>query len=203
MPDIDEIIKTLIQRNNLGQAPITLLAVCPNSAAVLEAAVRAAARNRSVMLFAATLNQVDYEESYTGWTQTDFVSQMQAYAKLYNWIGPLYPCLDHAGPWLKDQHTINKLTYTETMQKVKNSITACIQAGYKLLHIDPTIDRSYPSGQVLPLELVVDRTVELIAHAEQIRTTTGAPEQAQPDGLLAMFIRCSNRHRPAYLELQP
>jgi D-tagatose-1,6-bisphosphate aldolase subunit GatZ/KbaZ len=182
MPDIDQIIKTLIQRKKLGQQPITLLAVCPNSSAVLEAAVKAAARNRSVMLFAATLNQVDYEASYTGWTQADFVSQMQTYARQYHWDGPLYPCLDHGGPWLKDLHTLAKLTYPETMERVKNSITACIRAGYRLLHIDPTIDRTFPSGQVLPLELVIDRTVELIAHAEQIRKVNHMPKIAYEVG---------------------
>jgi len=155
MLDIDQIIKALIARNRQRLPPITLLAVCPNSAAVLEAAVRAAARNNTAMLFAATLNQVDYEDSYTGWTQAGFVRQLQGYANQYHWTGSLFPCLDHGGPWLKDLHTLQKLSYPETMQKVKNSITACIEAGYRLLHIDPTVDRSYPSGETLPLELVV------------------------------------------------
>ncbi len=182
MLDIDQIIKALIERNASGQAPITLLAVCPNSTAVLEAAVRAAARNNTAMLFAATLNQVDYEASYTGWTPEEFVSQMQAYAERYHWRGPLYPCLDHGGPWLKDLHTLAKLSYQETMQKVKNSIMACVLAGYRLLHIDPTIDRSYPAGEALPLEVVVERTVELIAHAEQIRIANGMPRIAYEVG---------------------
>jgi D-tagatose-1,6-bisphosphate aldolase subunit GatZ/KbaZ len=182
MLDIDQIIKALIARKIQGQLPITLLAVCPNSAAVLEAAVRAAARNKTPMLFAATLNQVDYEGSYTGWTQADFVGQMQAYANQYHWTGPLYPCLDHGGPWLKDLHTLAKLSYPETMQKVKNSITACIQAGYRLLHIDPTVDRSYPAGEALPLKLVVERTVELIAYAEHIREAISAPKLAYEVG---------------------
>ena len=182
MLEIDQIIKALIKRTAHGQPPITLLAVCPNSSAVLEAAVRAAARNRSVMLFAATLNQVDIDRGYTGWTQADFVKQMYAYADQYQWNGPLYPCLDHGGPWLKDIQASAKLSYPETMQRVKESITACIQAGYKLLHIDPTVDRSYPPGQTLPLELVVDRTVELIAHAEQIRTSIGGPRLAYEVG---------------------
>jgi D-tagatose-1,6-bisphosphate aldolase subunit GatZ/KbaZ len=182
MLDLDQIIKELITRHTQGQQPITLLAVCPNSEAVVEAAVKAAARNQSVMLFAATLNQVDYEASYTGWTQFDFVKKMNAYADRYHWNGPLYPCLDHGGPWLKDLHTLAKLTYPETLQKVKNSITACIQAGYKLLHIDPTVDRSYPHGRALPLELVVERTVELIAHAEHIRLENRAPKIAYEVG---------------------
>jgi tagatose-1,6-bisphosphate aldolase non-catalytic subunit AgaZ/GatZ len=182
MLDIDQIIKAIITRNVCGQMPVTLLAVCPNSTAVLQAAIRAAARNQTPMLFAATLNQVDYEASYTGWTPADFVRQMHVYADQYHWNGPLYPCLDHGGPWLKDLHTMAKLSYVETMQKVKNSITACVEAGYRLLHIDPTIDRSYVAGEALPLELVVERTVELMAHAEYIRVTNGGPKIAYEVG---------------------
>ncbi len=178
MRDLNEIITGLILRREQGKTPITLLAVCPNSSAVLEAAVISAVRNRSLMLFAATLNQVDFEDSYTGWTQVEFVNDMAEYARKYNWHGPLYPCLDHGGPWLKDIHTLAKLSYAETMGKVKQSIKACIDAGYKLLHIDPTVDRTLAPGQPLPLELVVERTVELIAYAEQVRLAGNLPRLA-------------------------
>jgi D-tagatose-1,6-bisphosphate aldolase subunit GatZ/KbaZ len=175
MRDLNQIISELITRKEQGKEPITLLAVCPNSSAVLEAAVKAAARNRSVMLFAATLNQVDYESSYTGWTPADFVQEMHKYAEKYTWDGPLYPCLDHGGPWLKDLHTLEKLSYPDTMEKVKSSITSCVKAGYRLLHIDPTVDRTLPAGQAIPLEVVVERTVELIWHAEQVRIANDLP----------------------------
>jgi D-tagatose-1,6-bisphosphate aldolase subunit GatZ/KbaZ len=175
MKNLNEIIKDLISLRELGRPPITMLAVCPNSSAVLEAAVSAAAEHRSVMLFAATLNQVDYEASYTGWTPAEFVHQMQVYAHHYQWSGPLYPCLDHGGPWLKDLHSLANLPYSETMQKVKTSLTACVLAGYQLLHIDPTIDRTLPGDLPIPLERVVGRTVELIEHAERVRSTQGLP----------------------------
>ena len=63
-------LRALVQRiidlgNETGYAP-TLLAVCPNSKAVLEAAILAASRNYTPMLFAATLNQVDRDGGYTG-----------------------------------------------------------------------------------------------------------------------------------------
>jgi len=182
MRDLNEIIRELILRREQGEKPITLLAVCPNSSAVLEAAVQAAIRNRSIMLFAATLNQVDIESSYTGWSQADFVGLLEEYANKYHWSGPLYPCLDHGGPWLKDLHSLEKLSYIETMNKVKNSITACVEAGYRLLHIDPTVDRTLSINQPLPIQLVVDRTVELIAHAECIRLASGLPKLAYEVG---------------------
>jgi tagatose-1,6-bisphosphate aldolase non-catalytic subunit AgaZ/GatZ len=154
---------------------LSLLAVCPNSAAVLEAAVAVAARTNAPMLFAATLNQVDRDGGYTGWTPQRFVEEMQGYAVRYGCRSPLFPCLDHGGPWLKDQHTRDKLPLEEAMAEVKASLTACLAAGYSLLHIDPTVDRTLPQGQPPALEVVVARTVELMAHAEQERQRLALP----------------------------
>lgn len=195
MKDLNDIIKILIQRRMQGKPPVTLLAVCPNSSAVLEAAVKAAAKNRSIMLFAATLNQVDFESSYTGWTPAEFVGEMQRYAEKYAWSGPLFPCLDHGGPWLKDLHTLQKLSYAQTMQKVKTSIEACIRAGYQLLHIDPTVDRTLPAGQLLPIELVVERTVELIGHAEAFRIANDLPRLAYEVGTEEVHGGLVDEHR--------
>ena len=167
---IRELIQSLIQMGGDAHSRKTLLAVCPNSEAVLEAAVRAAAKNNTPMLFAATLNQVDVDGGYTGWTQAEFVSKIKQYADYYQWDGPLYPCLDHGGPWLKDLHTIEALSFDETMEAVKRSITACLENGYQLLHIDPTVDRILSPGQPIPNDLVVARTIELIAFAEEVRS---------------------------------
>jgi D-tagatose-1,6-bisphosphate aldolase subunit GatZ/KbaZ len=169
-------IKTMIERIiTLRQQGIylSLLAVCPNSDAVLEAAVQAAARNNAPMLFAATLNQVDRDGGYTGWTPAEFVGKMRAYAAKYHCHSDLYPCLDHGGQWLKDRHTRDRLTFEQTTAEVKASITAMLEAGYALLHIDPTVDRQINGA--LPVEVVVARSLELIAYAENERDRLHLP----------------------------
>ncbi len=178
MKSLDDVIRTIIRLREASLAQITLLAVCPNSAAVLEAAVKVAALNHMPMLFAATLNQVDRDGGYTGWTPAQFVAEMRAFAGKYNCTSPLYPCLDHGGPWLKDRHTLDGLSYEATMSEVKRSLTACLEAGYQLLHVDPTVDRRLPPGQPVPMQDVVNRTVELIAHAEAERRRLGLPSVA-------------------------
>jgi len=172
---LNDLIREIISLRQNGKAKLTLLAVCPNSAEVLEAAVKVASKNNAPMLFAATLNQVDIDGGYTGWTPAEFVRQIQVVASKYNWNGPLYPCLDHGGPWLKDRHTLDRLSFDETMLNVKNSLTACVEAGYQLLHIDPTVDRTLPADEILPVEVVTERVVELIAHAEKIRKAHALP----------------------------
>lgn len=182
MKNLNDLVQTLIRLRESGKAQITLLAVCPNSEAVLEAAVRVAAENNAPMLFAATLNQVDRDGGYTGWTPAQFVAKLRAYARQYAWEGPLYPCLDHGGPWLKDQHTLEGLSFEATLTEVKRSLTAGLEAGYQLLHIDPTVDRSLPSGQVVAVETMVTRTIELIAHVESERQRLGLPPIAYEVG---------------------
>lgn len=175
MTPLHNIVRHIIALHGQG-VRITLLAVCPNSDAVLEAAVKAAAANNTPMLFAATLNQVDRDGGYTGWTPRAFVTRMRELAERYECTVPLYPCLDHGGPWLKDAHTRDRLTLAQTMAEVKASITACLEAGYALLHIDPTVDRTLPPGEPPPIGVVVERTIELIAYAEAERARLGLPQ---------------------------
>ena len=149
--------------------PMTLLAVCPNSSAVLEAGVRAAVRHHVPMLFAATLNQVDLDGGYTGWTPETFGATLRRQAAVHNWSGPLVACLDHGGPWLKDLHRAENWSLPATMDAVHASLTACLRAGYQLLHIDATIDASQPEGSSIPIERVVEWTIDLIEFAESER----------------------------------
>ncbi len=182
MKPIDALVRELIDLRERGERQLTLLAVCPNSAAVAEAAVVAAQRARAPMLFAATLNQVDRDGGYTGWTPAQFVESMRTFAQRHGWDGPLYPCLDHGGPWLKDRHRLQGLSYEQAMTELRRSLTACLEAGYRLLHIDPTVDATLAPDEVLPIERVVERSVELIAFAERERERLGLPRIAYEVG---------------------
>jgi len=147
----------------------TLLAVCPTSEAVTRAALVAAQRVQAPLLFAATLNQVDRDGGYTGWTPHDFAAFVEREADRIGVDVPIVLGLDHGGPWRKDAHAQQDLDYTATMEAVKTSLEACIDAGYELLHLDPTEDRRLPESQPVPIGDIVDRTVELMQYAETVR----------------------------------
>jgi tagatose-1,6-bisphosphate aldolase non-catalytic subunit AgaZ/GatZ len=178
---VTALVHRLLELRTTNQAQVTLLAVCPNSSAVLEAAVQVAAQNHMPMLFAATLNQVDRDGGYTGWTAPDFVAEMARCGATYG-AEALYPCLDHGGPWLKDAHTRAGLSLEATMAEVKASLVACLEAGYALLHIDPTVDRTLPGDAPVPIPLVVERTLDLIAYSEEQRVARGLPPVAYEVG---------------------
>lgn len=175
IPVCDFLVRKMEELANLEGKRQTLLAVCPNSRTVIQAALRAAKRARAPLKFAATLNQVDIDRGYTGLTQKEFVELVKQEAEAIDFQGLIIIAVDHGGPWVKDRHTIEGWTLKECMDWVKRSFEAAIDAGYDLLHVDPTVDRTLPPGTPLPVEVVIERTVELIEHAERYRRSKGLP----------------------------
>jgi tagatose-1,6-bisphosphate aldolase non-catalytic subunit AgaZ/GatZ len=151
----------------------TLLAVCPNSETVTRAALLAAQEANAPLLYAATLNQVDRDGGYTGWTPADLAAFVADEAERLGVDVPIVLGLDHGGPWKKDAHAQADLPYDETLAEVTRSLDACIDAGYELLHLDPTVDRRLPPGTPVPVDNIVGRTVKLLDHAEAYRKEQG------------------------------
>lgn len=162
--------------------PRTVFAACPNSTSVIKASLRAAKRNNAPIKFAATLNQVDGDGGYTGLTPDQFVFTIWQEAFLINFNGPVIIAIDHGGPWLKDKHNKEKWRYEDSMNAVKRSFEAAIQAGYDLIHVDPTIDITLKPGEHIRIEVVAERTVELILHAENFRKKLRYPRIAYEVG---------------------
>ncbi|HPG38938.1 MAG TPA: class II D-tagatose-bisphosphate aldolase, non-catalytic subunit [bacterium] len=176
------ILKRIKHNYKLTGQYSTLFAACPNSESVIKAALRAAYRANAPIEFAATLNQVDVDGGYTGMDQYEFVKKIHLEADAIGYSGPIIIGLDHGGPWLKDIQTIEKWDYNRCMDWLKNSLVESVKAGYDLLHIDPTVDITVKEGQIIPIELVADRTLELIAHVEQFRRSHNYPKIAYEVG---------------------
>ncbi|MEL7169295.1 MAG: class II D-tagatose-bisphosphate aldolase, non-catalytic subunit, partial [Bacteroidota bacterium] len=163
-----------------GRLPnTTLLAVCPNSEAVTRATLRVAERAGMPALFAATLNQVDAIAGggYTGWTPSSFAQFVTDEAELLGVTVPIGLGLDHGGPWRTAAH--DGLDETEAMAAAKHSLSACLDAGYALLHLDTTTG---PGGSPALPDTVVARTLDLLAHAEAHRTAQRLPPVAYEVG---------------------
>ncbi len=109
-------IKTLEKETGIAR---TIFAACPNSMVVIKAALRSAKRNNAPIKFAATLNQVDLDGGYTGFTPRQFVKTIRLEAHAIQFKGPVIVAIDHGGPWLKDKHRTEKWSYEETMAAIK------------------------------------------------------------------------------------
>lgn len=155
------------------RTPITLLGVSPTSISVVESALLVAKRYQSPIMFIASLNQVDIDGGYTGWTPRKFVETVSEKAFKLNYEGPVIIALDHGGPWLKDAHVRQGLDLEEAMEHVMKSIETAITSGYDLLHIDTTVD--IHSKRPLNEDVIAKRTLDLIEYAESIRISKGLP----------------------------
>ncbi|HOQ51492.1 MAG TPA: class II D-tagatose-bisphosphate aldolase, non-catalytic subunit [Candidatus Atribacteria bacterium] len=173
VPVVDFLLRKMKELEKVEGRPSTLFAACPNSETVIKAALRSAKRANAPIKFAATLNQVDEDGGYTGLTQSEFVEMVKIEAEAISYEGLIIVALDHGGPWLKDQHSIENWSLEETMTAVKKSLEAAIDAGYDFLHIDPTVDKTLSPGEIIPIERVAERTIELIKHAENYRREKG------------------------------
>jgi len=176
IPIADLILNTLNQISKKYHENITLLGVCPNSMSVVKSALRSAKRFNAPLMFVATLNQVDLDGGYTGWTQQDFVEVVRDEAEKIDFKEPIIIALDHGGPWLKDKQAMENWSLDDAMDGVKKSLVASLEAGYDLLHIDPTVDRTLPKGGTIKIETVVERTLDLIEYAEVIRRERNLPK---------------------------
>jgi len=172
-PLMDYILCRIKDLQNETGVRRTVFAACPNSITVIKAALRSAKRCNSPIKFAATLNQVDIDGGYTGLTQEEFVKTIKEQARIINFTGPVIVAVDHGGPWLKDAHRTEKWPLEKTMEWVKKSFEAAVDAGYDLIHVDPTIDITLPVGEIINIDLVADRTIELIEHTEKYRKSRG------------------------------
>ncbi len=166
VPVVDLILKKLSGISKYSRVNHTLFAVCPNSFNVLKAALRAAKRANAPIMFAATLNQVDIDGGYTGWSQYDLVGIIKEESERIGYSGPTIIAIDHGGPWVKDIQAIEKWDLEKAMNWTKKSFEAAILAGFDLIHVDPTVDIFREN---ISIETVVNRTVELMFHAEGFR----------------------------------
>ena len=157
----------------------TLLGIGPMSKTLLRAVLELAQEKDFPVMLIASRNQVDSDEfghGYVcGWNQDRFVADIEAVKKEIGFHGLCYLCRDHGGPWQRDEERKAKLPVAEAMERCIRSYKHDIDAGFDLLHIDPTKDPEYAMGTV-PFDLVIDRTTEIIAELEGYRYAKGLPE---------------------------
>jgi len=181
-PLVDYVLDKIDELKNKTGISRTIFAACPNSISVIKAALQSAKRCNAPIKFAATLNQVDTDRGYTGMNQMEFVKIIKKEAKKINFTGPVMVAVDHGGPWLKDKQRLENMSYKEAMNAIKKSFEASVEAGYDLIHVDPTIDITLSKGEIISIDLVAERTIELIVHTENFRRKNHYPRMAYEVG---------------------
>lgn len=175
---IKKVVQGLLDLQNTGESA-TILGVGPMSKNCVQATLELSNESDFPVMFIASRNQVDADELgggyVNGWNQFTFAKAVEEVAKEINYDNWYYLCRDHGGPWQRDQERNDHLPIEEAMRLGKQSYIADIEAGFDLLMIDPTKD-PLEVGKVIPLDTVLERTVELIEFCEKERKSRNLPE---------------------------
>lgn len=147
-------------------SPVTLLGIGPVTATVLQATLELARDQQFPPIFIASRNQIDIKEFgggyLNGWDQYEFVHNIRSLAKDIGYDGPMYFCRDHGGPWQRDEELRGQISLDEAMCRAEKSLIHDMQAGFDLLHIDPTKGPESPYS----VDIIMHRTIKLIAALE-------------------------------------
>ncbi|WP_199898693.1 class II D-tagatose-bisphosphate aldolase non-catalytic subunit [Prolixibacter bellariivorans] len=106
MPKTEYVLKRIKELEADGHSPRTLFAACPNSISVIQASLRAAKRNNAPIKFATTLNQVDTDRGYTGFSHSEFVRYVERECQKINFGGPVIIAIDTVVPGLKTSNPL-------------------------------------------------------------------------------------------------
>ncbi|MDD5659203.1 MAG: class II D-tagatose-bisphosphate aldolase, non-catalytic subunit [Actinomycetota bacterium] len=166
VPVVNLLLSKVENLSKITRQNYTIFAVCPNSINTIKASIRAAKRANAPIKFAATLNQIDYDGGYTGWTPNDFSRIVKEETTRIGYDGLVIIAIDHGGPWLKDIQSIQRWSLKKCTEGIKKSFEEALKAGYDLIHVDPTVDIF---NDLLNIEDVVERTVDLISYIEHFR----------------------------------
>lgn len=175
---IKKVVEGLLELQKTGQSA-TLLGIGPMSKNCVQATLELSKEDDYPVMFIASRNQVDADELgggyVNGWNQFTFAQAVKEVADEIAYDNQYYLCRDHGGPWQRDKERNDHLVVDEAMKLGKLSYKTDIEAGFDLLMIDPTKD-PFEIGKVIPLDTVIDRTVELIDYCEKVRKEAGLPE---------------------------
>ena len=175
---IKKVVEGLLKLQDEGK-DATLIGIGPMSSNLLQATFELASEYDFPPMYIASRNQVDADEFgagyVNGWDQFRFAEDIKKAAEAAGYTGDYYLCRDHGGPWQRDEERNAHLPEDEAMEIARRSYQADMEAGFDLLMIDPTKD-PFEIGKVIPLEIVLSRTVELIQWCEDKRKELGLPE---------------------------
>ncbi|MDH2927720.1 sugar-phosphate kinase [Lonepinella koalarum] len=175
---IKTVVESLLKLQQTGDSA-TLLGIGPMSKNCVQAALELSKEYDYPVMFIASRNQVDLDELgggyVNGWNQFSFAKAVKDVADEIQYDNLYYLCRDHGGPWQRDKERNDHLPVDQAIALGQQSYIGDIEAGFDLLMIDPTKD-PFEVGKVIPLDTVLERTVELIDFCEKARKQRGIGE---------------------------
>lgn len=126
--------------NYLNRNHCTLLGVGPMSVNCVDAAIELANDHEVPIMLIASRRQIDSDEFGGGYVNNWTTDAFANYVIDQDKKGKVLLARDHGGPWQNTQEQDKNLSLRRAMESAKSSYKADIDAGFQILHIDPSID---------------------------------------------------------------
>ncbi len=118
----------------------TLLGVGPMSLNCVNATVELGNDYSIPLMIIASRRQIDSEDFNGGYVNNWTTSKFADHVRKKDKFGDIILARDHGGPWQNDLENLKKMNLKDAMNSAKASYKADIDAGFQILHIDPSID---------------------------------------------------------------
>ena len=118
----------------------TLLGVGPMSINCVDAAIELANEYAIPLMLIASRRQIDSEQFNGGYVNNWTTSKFANYVRNKDRGANIILSRDHGGPWQNNEEKKENMSLDLAMKSAKESYKADIDAGFKILHIDPSID---------------------------------------------------------------
>jgi hypothetical protein len=135
----------------------SLLGVGPMSLNCVDAAIELANEHEIPLMLIASRRQIDSADFGGGYVNQWSTDQYANYVMDNDKKGKIILARDHGGPWQSEYEVNNSLSLKRAMDSAKASFAADIDAGFQILHIDPSIDIHGEVG----IDETLDRAFEL------------------------------------------
>ena len=118
----------------------TLLGVGPMSKNCVDASIELAEQYKTPLMLIASRRQIDCEVFGGGYVENWTTKQFADYVVEKDINRNIILARDHGGPWQNELEKSQNMNLKDAMQSAKVSYKADIDAGFHMLHIDPSID---------------------------------------------------------------
>ncbi len=118
----------------------TLLGVGPMSSNCIDAAIELANGHDVPVMLIASRRQIDSVKFGGGYVNNWTTGQFAEYVIDADKKGQVILSRDHGGPWQNELEVGEKMSLRRAMQSAKESFREDIDAGFQILHIDPSVD---------------------------------------------------------------
>ena len=135
----------------------TLLGVGPMSKNCVDASIELAEQYKTPLMLIASRRQIDSEQFGGGYVENWSTRQFADYVRTKDINKNIILARDHGGPWQNELEKSQNMNLEDAMKSAKDSYKADIDAGFHMLHIDPSVDiHSQPN-----VDQILERVYEL------------------------------------------